>query len=72
MTDASQDRQSIRADVEATVADAAARAGEAVGSAKTVASVYRDSLEDAIAERPLTAVALAIGLGFLIGVTWRR
>ena len=31
-----------------------------------------ETLEDAITQRPLAAVGLAIGLGFLIGVTWRR
>ena len=30
------------------------------------------SLEDVIAQRPLATVGLALGLGFLIGVTWRR
>ena len=31
-----------------------------------------DSLSDAILDRPIAFVSLAIGLGFLIGVTWRR
>jgi ElaB/YqjD/DUF883 family membrane-anchored ribosome-binding protein len=31
-----------------------------------------ETIEDAITERPIAAVGLAIGLGFLIGVTWRR
>ena len=31
-----------------------------------------ESVEDAIIQKPLAAVGLAIGLGFLIGVTWRR
>jgi ElaB/YqjD/DUF883 family membrane-anchored ribosome-binding protein len=29
-------------------------------------------LEEAIRERPVASIAVALGLGFLIGVTWRR
>ena len=32
----------------------------------------QETLEDAITQRPLATVALALGVGFLIGVTWRR
>jgi len=31
-----------------------------------------ESLEDVITQRPLATVGLALGLGFLIGATWRR
>jgi hypothetical protein len=31
-----------------------------------------ESLEEAIAQRPLATVGLALGIGFLIGATWRR
>jgi len=31
-----------------------------------------ETLEDVITQRPLAAVGLALGIGFLIGVTWRR
>jgi len=31
-----------------------------------------NSLEDAVQQRPLAAVGLAVGLGLLIGMTWRR
>ena len=36
------------------------------------AAAIEETLEDAITERPLAAIGLAVGLGFLIGVTWRR
>jgi ElaB/YqjD/DUF883 family membrane-anchored ribosome-binding protein len=29
-------------------------------------------LEDVITQRPLATIGVALGLGFLIGVTWRR
>lgn len=61
-----------RANVDSIVSEASDRA-EAVADAAqgTVASI-EDTLADAIAERPLSAIALGFGVGFLIGVTWRR
>jgi ElaB/YqjD/DUF883 family membrane-anchored ribosome-binding protein len=41
-------------------------------AAQDAASSIEETLEDAIQQRPIAAVGLAIGLGFLIGVTWRR
>jgi hypothetical protein len=36
------------------------------------ASSIGDTLEDVIRERPLPMAAIALGLGFLVGVAWRR
>ena len=36
------------------------------------ASSIEETLEDVITQRPLATVGLALGLGFLIGATWRR
>ena len=41
-------------------------------AAQDAASSLEESLEDVIQQRPLATVGLALGLGFLIGVTWRR
>ena len=43
-----------------------------LGAAQDAASTLEETLEDAITQRPLATVGLALGLGFLIGVTWRR
>src|SRR6185312_9803564 len=40
--------------------------------AQDAASSVGDTLADVIHERPIATLALALGLGFLIGVTWRR
>ena len=37
---------------------------------KWEASSIGDTLEDVIRERPLSMAAIALGLGFLVGVTW--
>ena len=41
-------------------------------AAQDAASSIEETLEDVITQRPLATVALALGLGFLIGATWRR
>ncbi len=41
-------------------------------AAHDAATSIEETLEQAISERPLAAVGLALGLGFLVGVTWRR
>ena len=46
--------------------------GVFANAAQVQASSIGDTLQDVIEERPLSTVALALGLGFLIGVTWRR
>lgn len=61
-----------RAEVDSLVDDAAKKGSAAFEAAQDAAATLEDSLEDAIVQRPLAAVGLAIGLGFLIGVTWRR
>jgi ElaB/YqjD/DUF883 family membrane-anchored ribosome-binding protein len=61
-----------RATAEDTVGDLSERGSAMMGTAQDMASTIEETLEDAIAERPLAAVGLAVGLGFLIGVTWRR
>ncbi len=61
-----------RSNVDSMMSDASKRGGEALDAAQDYASTLEESLEDAITQRPLAAVGLAVGLGFLIGVTWRR
>jgi predicted PurR-regulated permease PerM len=39
---------------------------------ENAATSIEDTLEDVIVQRPLATVGLALGVGFLIGVTWRR
>jgi ElaB/YqjD/DUF883 family membrane-anchored ribosome-binding protein len=49
-----------------------ARARATLGAAQDAAASVEETLENVITERPLATVGLALGLGFLIGVTWRR
>ena len=61
-----------RAQVDALASDAPDRAASLANAAELAASSMGDTLAEAIQERPLAAVALAMSVGLVIGVTWRR
>ena len=61
-----------RATAEQVVDDVSERGSAMMDAAHDAASSIEETLEDAITQRPLATVALALGIGFLIGVTWRR
>jgi len=61
-----------RANVDSAVDDLSERGGAMMDAAQDAAYSIEESLEDVITQRPLATVGLALGLGFLIGVTWRR
>ena len=64
--------RNARANVDSVMSDASDRAGAAVTAAQDAASSVGDTLADVIQERPVATLAFAVGIGFLIGVTWRR
>jgi ElaB/YqjD/DUF883 family membrane-anchored ribosome-binding protein len=61
-----------RANVDSAVDDMSERGSAMLDAAEQAAHSIGETLEDTVAQRPLATVALALGLGFLIGVTWRR
>jgi ElaB/YqjD/DUF883 family membrane-anchored ribosome-binding protein len=61
-----------RANVDSAVDDMSERGSTMMDAAQDAASSIEETLEEVIAQRPLATVGLALGLGFLIGVTWRR
>jgi ElaB/YqjD/DUF883 family membrane-anchored ribosome-binding protein len=61
-----------RANVDSVVDDISERGSAMMGAAQDAATSVEETLEDVIAERPLATIGLALGLGFLIGATWRR
>ena len=67
-----QGLKSVRSKVDSVVSDASGRAGSVADSAQDAVSSVAETLADVVQERPLATVALALGLGFLIGVAWRR
>ena len=61
-----------RAQAESAMDDMSERGSAMMDAAQDAASSIEETLEDVITQRPLATVGLAIGLGFLIGATWRR
>ena len=61
-----------RANVDSAVDDLSERSGAMLDAAQDAASTIEETLEDVITQRPLATVGLALGIGFLIGATWRR
>ena len=61
-----------RANADQAVDDMSERGSAMMDAAQGAASSIGETLEDAITERPLATVGIALGIGFLIGVTWRR
>jgi len=61
-----------RASAEDAIGDLSERGTAMMDVAQDAATSLEETVEDAIVQRPIAAVGLAVGLGFLIGVTWRR
>src|ERR1700679_1221082 len=64
--------KNARANVDSVVDGLSERGSAMMGAAQDAAVSAEETLENVITERPLATVGLALGLGFLIGVTWRR
>jgi ElaB/YqjD/DUF883 family membrane-anchored ribosome-binding protein len=61
-----------RAGVDEALADVESRGREAVDAVREVGDNMREAIDTSLQERPYTTLALALGLGFLFGATWRR
>jgi len=61
-----------RENMDSTLDDVSDRGSAMMGAAQEAASSIEETLEDAITQRPLATVALALGIGFLVGAAWRR
>ena len=71
-TQARRGYKQARANVDAALDEASERGGAVMGAAQDAATSIEETLEDIITQRPLATVGLALGLGFLIGATWRK
>jgi ElaB/YqjD/DUF883 family membrane-anchored ribosome-binding protein len=71
-TQARRGYKQARANVDSALDEASERGGAMMGAAQDAAASIEETLEEVITQRPLATVGLALGLGFLIGATWRR
>ena len=69
---ARQGYHQARSSVDSMISDAQDRGSAALDAAQDAAYSLEETLEDVVKQRPLATVGLALGLGFLIGATWRR
>lgn len=49
-----------------------ATTGEAVDAVRDVRDTFTSAIEESLEERPLATLAMAVGLGFVLGAMWRR
>jgi ElaB/YqjD/DUF883 family membrane-anchored ribosome-binding protein len=63
---------SIRADIQTLTSTVGRIANKQIGRAQDKAMETANEAEEAIRRNPLSAVAIAVGLGFLFGVFTRR
>lgn len=64
--------QRARAGVDDVMADAEERGRDAVDAVREVGDNMLGAIDESLKQRPYTTLALALGLGFLFGATWRR
>ncbi len=57
--------------VESAMSDAAAKGQEAVGAVREVSDTMVGAIDESLKKRPYTTLAIAVGIGFLLGITRR-
>jgi ElaB/YqjD/DUF883 family membrane-anchored ribosome-binding protein len=65
-------KSNIKANIEGVMSDASAKGQEAVDAVREVGDNLVDAIDESLKKRPYTTLALAVGIGFLFGATWRR
>jgi ElaB/YqjD/DUF883 family membrane-anchored ribosome-binding protein len=58
--------------LDGVLSDASEKGMEAVDAAREGTATALEALEDAVRQRPFATLAIAVGLGFLFGASWRR
>jgi ElaB/YqjD/DUF883 family membrane-anchored ribosome-binding protein len=61
-----------RSNIESAMSDATVRGQEAVDAVRGLGDNVVEMLDESLRKRPYTTLALAVGIGFLLGATWRR
>ena len=61
-----------RDNMDSTLDDVSERGSAMMDAAQDAYGSIEETLEDAITQRPLATVGIALGIGFLIGFAWRR
>ena len=67
-TQMSRAKQSL----DGVLSGAGEKSREALGTVRESTDTALEALEDAVRQRPFATLAIALGLGFLFGASWRR
>jgi ElaB/YqjD/DUF883 family membrane-anchored ribosome-binding protein len=65
-------KANIQSNLEGVMSDATAKGQEAVDAVREVSDNMIGAIDESLKKRPYTTLALAVGIGFLFGATWRR
>ncbi|MGH6674397.1 MAG: DUF883 family protein [Stellaceae bacterium] len=58
--------------VDGVVSDAQSKGQDAATAMREVSDNFIEAIDESIKDRPYTTLALAVGLGLVLGITWRR
>jgi ElaB/YqjD/DUF883 family membrane-anchored ribosome-binding protein len=61
-----------KSNVEGVITEAQDKGMEAVDAVREVGDNMLEAVDESLKKRPYTTLALALGIGFLFGATWRR
>jgi len=61
-----------KSNVEGVISEAQDKGMEAVDGVREVGDTMLEAVDESLKKRPYTTLALALGIGFLFGATWRR
>ena len=61
-----------KSNMEGVISEAQDKGMEAIDAVREVGDNMVDAIDESLKKRPYTTLALALGIGFLFGATWRR
>ena len=61
-----------RQSLDGVITEAGEKGLDAVDAVRAKTDTALEALEDAVRKRPFATLGIALGLGFLVGATWRR
>jgi ElaB/YqjD/DUF883 family membrane-anchored ribosome-binding protein len=64
--------QRARSSVDEALANAQDKGHEAAGAVRDVSDNFVEAIDESLAKRPYTTLAIVAAIGFLFGATWRR
>jgi ElaB/YqjD/DUF883 family membrane-anchored ribosome-binding protein len=64
--------QKAKSNLGGVLSDAESKGMEAVDAVRDVGDNIIEAIDESLKKRPYTTLALAVGIGFLFGATWRR